>query len=206
MGDHHCGQAEPLVQLAVRPAQAVAGDRVQGAEGFVHQHDARAGGQGAGHAHPLPLAAGQGRRRAPGIGTGQADEIQQLQRPRLDVGPAPAQQRRRDADVLGHGQVWEQSNALEHIADAAAQLRGGKIAGGGAFDHHPAAVGLGEAVDHLQRGGLARARRADQSQEGALGHAQADAIDGFAAAAVEGLADVLKLDDPPGHGAQLVVR
>ncbi len=155
VGDHHRGQAEPLVQRAVGPSEAIASDRVQSPEGLVHQDDPGPRGQGAGDPDPLPLTAGKRGRRARPVAARQADQIEQLQRPGLGVGAAPAEQGGGDGDVLGDAQVREEADALEHVADAAAQLGRRQVGRRPPLDQHPAAIGLDQAVDHLQGSGLA---------------------------------------------------
>ena len=54
------------MQGAVVGAQCATGEWVEGAEGLVHQHQRRFGGQGAGHANALALAAGERGWRAGG--------------------------------------------------------------------------------------------------------------------------------------------
>ena len=49
------------------------------------------------------------------------DQLDQLVDPARDGGGVLAEQAGRDPDVLGHRHVREQADALEHVADAAAQ-------------------------------------------------------------------------------------
>ena len=80
-------QAQELV------LQALAVDRVDGAEGLVHEHQRRVGGQRARHADALALAAGElGGVAVAHLGRVEADELEQL----VDAGadalacPSPA--------------------------------------------------------------------------------------------------------------------
>ena len=122
VGDHHAGQAELVVQPPVILAERVAGQRIERAERLVHQHDARLGRDGAGDADALAFAAGKlgGKTVAMllAIETHQIEQrVDALGHPRL----VPAEQLRRDRDVFRDRHVREQADALEHIADAAAQ-------------------------------------------------------------------------------------
>ena len=203
MGDHDGGQAQPVVQGAVGVAELQPGDRVQGAEGLVHQHDRRPRRQGPGQPHPLLLPARQRGRRAGGEGPRQGHEVEQFVDPGGDIRLRPAQQPRADGDVLGHGHVREQADALEHIADAPAQQRSGLAAHGTALEPHLSLIRFDQAVDGLERGGLARSGGADQGGEGSGGEGEADAAQGEGSPAVEGLADVIQLDQRRGHDRTL---
>ena len=59
MGDEDDGLADLGLEAEELVLQALAGDRVDGAERLVHEHQRRVGGQGAGHADALALAAGE---------------------------------------------------------------------------------------------------------------------------------------------------
>ena len=102
-------------------------DRVDRAERLVHQHQRRIGGQGPGDADPLALAAGElardsARDSAPGSRPTRSSSSSGASALRADV---PAEQARHDRHVVADGQVREQADLLDHVADAAAQLRSG---------------------------------------------------------------------------------
>ena len=105
-------------------------DRVDGAVRLVHQQDRRVGGERPGHAGTLLLAAGQ----RGGISVEQveveADERDQLVAAGVDAVLVPAEQFGYDADVAPHGAVREQTDLLDHVADAPAQLVGRERASG----------------------------------------------------------------------------
>ena len=77
----------------------------------------------------------------------------------------PAEQPRHGRDVLADGHVREEADLLDHVADAAPQLDDGEVAHAAPVDPDVAGVERDQAVDHLQRGRLAAARRADEHAE-----------------------------------------
>ena len=123
VGDEDDGLADLLLEPQELVLQALAVDRVDGAEGLVHEHQRRIGRQGAGHAHPLPLAAGQlaGIARA-GLRRVEAHQLEQLVHARRDALLRPAQQVRDGGDVVGRGEVGEEADLLDRVADLAAQV------------------------------------------------------------------------------------
>ena len=57
VGDEDDGFLQAILQGAKFALQFIASDRIESAEGLVHQQNRRIGGKGAGHADPLALAA-----------------------------------------------------------------------------------------------------------------------------------------------------
>src|SRR5581483_7766637 len=115
--------------------------------------------------------------------------------------PVPAHQPRHRRDVVGDAEVGEQPHLLDHVADRAAQLVDVVGAGVAAVEQDGPAAGLDEAVDHLQRGGLAASRGPDQDHDLAVGDLQGEVPDGVGAVAVV-LADVVEDD----HAAATTTR
>jgi hypothetical protein len=109
----------------------------------------RTGGQLVGVAPPV----------LPGI---EADQLQQLVDPAPDALPVPPEQPGDGGHVVGHGQVREQADVLDDVADAPAQLDGVGRRDIVALQEDAPARRFDQAVDHLQRGGLPAPRRADQ--------------------------------------------
>ena len=177
VGDHDGGEAEPLVQRAIGAAQFVPCDRVERSERLVHQHQRRSGCQRPRKADPLRLASGQGLRRPPGEIAGEADEVEQLAYPRLPLFRARPEQAGHDRDIFRHAHVRKQPDALEDVADPAAQLEGGHRADVAALQQDPAAVDLAQPVDRLEEGRLARAGPSDEDEKGSPGDRQADAVE-----------------------------
>ena len=95
----------------------------------------------------------------------QTHEREQLRDARGDVAFVPAEQPRRDADVLRHRHMRKQADALKDVADSPPQLIRRPRARRLTIDEHLARVRLEQAVDHLERRRLARARLADDRDE-----------------------------------------
>ena len=123
MGDQHDGLAELALQAQELVLQPDPHDRVDGAEGLVHQQHRRVGGQRAGDADALALTAGELVRVAVGVLRGvEPDQLQQLERPRPRGGLRLAVQQRHRHHVGDDLLVREQPDLLDDVADAAAQL------------------------------------------------------------------------------------
>ncbi len=115
--------ADLLLQPEELVLEPLAADGVDRAERLVHEHDRRVGRQRARHADALTLAAGELARIAPAVGRRlEADEVEQLIDPASDAIGGPAQQARDDANVLADGEVREEPDLLDDIADAPPQL------------------------------------------------------------------------------------
>jgi hypothetical protein len=90
--------------------------------------------------------------------------------------------------------VREQADLLEAVSDVPAQLGPGELRRVASADQHAPGRRLDQAVDHLQRRGLAAARAAEQDQHLALGHLERQAVDG--SGAVVALGEALQADQP----------
>ena len=194
-----------LMQRAVVVAERIAGEGIERAERLVHQHDPRSCRQRPGDADALALAARQFMRKAVAmLGAVEPHQIEQLIHPRGNLRRRRAQQFWRDPDIVGDAHMREQSAALEHIADAAAQSNRIDRAHVLALDRDAAAVGVDQPVRQPQQRGLAGAGAADDGEEFALGDIERDVVHGQntfrAAAAVEALADMRKGDQGRGGG------
>ncbi len=178
VGDEHDGLADLRLQLQELVLQPVADDRVDRPERFVHQHDRRVGRERAGDTDPLLLASGQllGVARAVGLRF-QADEVQQLVDACPDPLLVPAQSARDERDVGRDGQVGEEADLLDDIADVAAQLVGVDVGDVPAVEDDPAGRGLDQPVDHPHRRRLAASRRTHQHDDLALGDLQRELLD-----------------------------
>ena len=99
------------------------------------------------------------------LGAVEADQVDQLVDPARDGGRVLAEQAGGDPDVLGHRHVRKQADALEDVADAAAQhdrIDGPDVL---AVDPDRAFARVDQPVDQPQQRGLAGAGRADDGQE-----------------------------------------
>ena len=119
-----------------------AGDRVERAEGLVHQQNGRIGSECAGYADALALAAGKFVRAAGGefvrIETDEGEEFFDALR---NASRIPFFQFGNQSDILCDGEVGEQSAFLNDVPDAAAQANGIPLGGGAALDEHLAGLG-----------------------------------------------------------------
>ena len=136
---------------------------VHGAEGLVHEQHGRIRREAPGHADALLLSAGELARETVSVDRRvQADEVEQFVHAVGDAPAVPREQARHQADVLGDGQVGHHAAALHDVADLTAQPGGVTACDVFPADQDPPGGGLDEAVDHLQRGGLAAAGRTDE--------------------------------------------
>ena len=148
MTDENDGLVQLLLDIFDFVLKGLPGHGVQGAEGLIHQHDGRGGRQGPQHADALLLAAGEFGGILVGIGL----HVYHFQKALHDL-LAPLlvifQQFRHNADVLGHGHIWKQTDLLDDVADVPPQLHlvlGLDIL---AVDGDGAGVDVDEAVDGL---------------------------------------------------------
>ena len=125
-------------------------NRVNRAEGFVHQQHRGVGGERPGHADPLLLPAGQLVGVTAGQVVVQADQAHELPGPVPGPGLLPAEQQRDGADVVLDGLVREQARLLDDVADAAPQRGRVRLLDVLAVQQDPAAGGVDQAVDHAQ--------------------------------------------------------
>ena len=175
MGNHDGRQPQLPADLQELVPQLVARHRVEGAERFVQQHHLGPRGQCAGKADALLLTARKLPRHPPAVLVRrQVDQPQQFIDPLLDALGRPVEQPRDHGDVLGHGHVREQAAPLKDVADAAPQLDGVHGADVPPVHLDSPRGRLDQPIDHLQRGGLAAARPAQQHEHLPGGDPQAD--------------------------------
>ena len=115
--------ASSLLEAQELVLEALADDRVDGAEGLVHEHQRRVRGEGPRHADALALAT----RELAGIavavpGRIEADQGQQLVDAVTNSAAFPAQQARDDRHVVADRQVRQQAHLLDDVADPPPQL------------------------------------------------------------------------------------
>ena len=203
VGDEDRGEDQAPTQVVERALQPVPGQGVEGPEGLVEEHHAGRGGQGPGHADPLLLAAGESGGEAPGEGGVELDEGEQLRDASDPAVARPSQEAQRHRDVLGHGHVGEQADALEDVADRPPERVELDRGGVAPLDDHPPGVRLHEAVDHLERRRLPRAGVADEGQHLPRVHLERDVGDGERLPVAPREAGDL---DHPGHSATRSLR
>ena len=178
MGDEEDGLADLRLQAQELVLQALATDRVDRAEGLVHQHHQRVRGKGTGDADPLLLAARELRRVALAELGVETDQLDQLGGPRPRPLLLPAEQLRHGADVLGDRAVGEEADLLDHVTDLAPQLGGVAAAYRLAANQDVALCDLDHAVDHPHRRRLAAAGRPDQDADLTGGDLEREVLDG----------------------------
>src|SRR3954470_23042790 len=169
VGDEDDGLAQPAEDRQELALQPLAHDRIDGAEGLVHQHHGGIGRKRARDADPLPLASRKLAREAPQeLPRLEPDERQHLLDARRDPRLLPAEQGRHRRDVLGDAHVREKPDLLDDVADGAAQAH--RVSAGNvlAGDEDTAGGRLDQAVDHAHGGGLAATGGPDQDADRAL--------------------------------------
>lgn len=138
-------------------------DRVDGAEGLVHQHHRWIRSQRPRYADALLLPTGQ----LTGVALEklrriQRDHFQQLGGAFTAFALVPAQQIGHDADVFLDGHVREQADLLDHIADGAFERNAVQFGRVATIDSDGAGRRRDQSVDHFQRRGFATTRGPEQ--------------------------------------------
>ena len=163
--DHHRGGTDLALDLAQLELHLLAQLGVEVRQRLVEQEHRRLDHQRARQRHALPLAARELARIARGMGL-EVHQRQRLLHALTALGLRHLAHLEAEAHVVGHRHVRKQRIALEHDAQAARVGLGMRDVLARELD---AAAGHGlEARDHLQRGGLAAARGAEQRDELAL--------------------------------------
>ena len=163
---------------------------------LVRDDDPRVVDEGPGDRRPLLLAARELVRQLLRL-PGQPDERDDALHRRPDLAPRRTGDLERERDVLVHGLARQQLEVLEHDPDLAPDLRHLAATDPGeveAVDHHVAACRELIADEQLHQRRLARARRADEEHEVALGDDEIDVLEGLVAVRIA-LRDVVQHDD-----------
>ena len=195
VGHHHHRRAG-AVDAVERLHDPDGRGRIEVAGRLVRKQERGVVDEGAGDREPLLLAAGELVGEVLGL-VCEADQAQRVRDLGADLRARSADHLQRVGDVVVDVAVGEQLEVLEDGADAAAQLRDP-----GAAERRdvPAgdqdlALGRLELVDQqLDQGRLAAAGRADEEDELAAIHPQADAVEGDVAARIH-LGRAAQLDD-----------
>lgn len=185
VGDKDRGGAQVLEQCAQPVPEFLANLRIERAEGFVEQQQARAVCQRACQRRALALTATQLRGQLARTAA-EADLFQQLVAAPGTFAPVHAKDPQRELDVLGHGHVFEQGVVLENETQVTPLRR--LLGHIDPVDLHLAAVAGRQAGNNAQDGALAAAARAQQGDEFAIGHLEGHLLDHRAA--TETLADL----------------
>lgn len=180
--------------------QALAGDRIGGAERLIHQHHGRIGGERACNTHPLLLSAAELFGVSMGKYAGvELHGVQQFVHPRGCLLLGPPQQARNDGDVLGNRHVGEQADLLNDVADVTPELVRIQRQHISTIDGDRTRARLDDPVDHLHRGGFTAPRRADEHDQFAGFDGHREVVDGGHSLARVLLGHVVERDaDPAG--------
>src|SRR5690606_22475892 len=204
VGDHDDGLAVFAVEHLQQAEDLVGGLAVEVAGGLVADQQGGVGDQGAGDRHALLLAAGELAGLVPGA-LGQTDQAQRHLGAPGPLGAAHLAQQQRQLDVLLRAQHRQQVVELEDEADVlgapARQFAGLELVDALAVDADAAGGGRVQAADQVQQGGLARARRAHQGDEGTALDLEVDAVQHFHLLLAAGvvLGELPDLDQGLGH-------
>ena len=177
VGHEDGGQRELLANAQERLLQPLAGDRIEGPEGFIQKHHTGLGGQGARHPDPLLLSPRQLAGPAVAQRGSELHEVEQLLHPFRDPFGRPAEQSRRHGHVLADRHVGKQADPLKDVPDPPSQLVRRQLGGVDAVEPHRAGRRLDQPVDHLEGRRLPGARAAEQDHQLAGPHAQAEVVD-----------------------------
>src|SRR3989338_4350841 len=149
-------------------------------------------------AHALARAAGKPPRVARAPGEVEPDKLQELPHARVNPRGRPALDCGHESDVALNGEVREQADLLDDVADVAAQADGAPVAGGAALDPHLARGGLEQPVHELERGGFARAAAAEEDQRFAAADVERQVAHEHAPG-IQRVEDVAQLNDGVAH-------
>jgi hypothetical protein len=176
VGDKH----HRLAHLLLKPQELVLEprpvDRVDRPEWLVHQHQRRVRGKPPGHANALSLTAGQLSRITLGDLCVQPDQLDQLFDPRLDSRLIPIEEMGNGGDVLLDGQVREEADLLDHVADLAPELVRLAFEDTSSPEQDLARGQRNHAVDEPHGSRLARARRTNKHTDLAGSDAEAQVL------------------------------
>uniref|UniRef100_A0A1I7Y9Y7 RNA polymerase beta subunit n=1 Tax=Steinernema glaseri TaxID=37863 RepID=A0A1I7Y9Y7_9BILA len=173
VGDQH---ADALGLEVVDDLLDVAhGDRVDTGERFVEQDELGRGGQCPGNLHPAPLTTGQAHAQV----VADVADVKFLQQAFKLLAATIAVEFLAGLedrhDVVGHRQLAKDRGFLRQVADAGTcATMHGLVADVQVVDQHAALVGLYQADDHVEAGGLAGAVGAEQADDLAAVDGQAD--------------------------------
>jgi len=130
VGDEDNGFAEAVGEGAEFTLELGAGDRVERAEGLVHEQNGRIGGEGARDTDALALAAGEfagpTMREFARI---EADKLEHFLDPSGGAGGVPVFQSGDEGDIFCDSEMGEEAGVLNDVTHAAAEAYG--VPGGG---------------------------------------------------------------------------
>ncbi len=175
------GGAQPVLQPGDLAAHLHPQLGVEVGQRLVHQERLGIAHDRAAHRDPLTLTAGQLRGLAVQK-VGQVKDFRGLLDLLGDLGLLHLRQRQREGDVLPHGHVRVERVGLEHHRDVA--VLGRLLVHPLAADAQLARRDILQPGNHVQRGGLSAAGRADQDDELAVGDGERQVLHGRRAVGV----------------------
>src|SRR5215471_19031006 len=193
VSDEDNGLFQALLQGLKLALQLRACDRIESAEGFVHQENGGIGGEGAGYADALALSAGKLAGIAGGELAVESDELHQFFDSLADAGLRPGFDLGHHTDIALHGEVGEEADFLNGVADAAAQADRVPLARGFSLDPDFAAGGNQKMIDELEGGGFAGAAFAQQNERFAGADVEIEVVEKYGSA-VEAIGNLAELD------------
>lgn len=208
VGDEDDGLVQGFLQFQQLVLHVRADQRVEGAEGLVHEDDLSVGGQRAGQADTLAHATGKLVRIGLLVAL-QAHRGDPVQGPLVALRPAFAANLQAVGDIVEHALVRQQAETLEHHADLApAELpEGFHVVAQDVLAIHQdlAAGGVDQAVEVAHQGRLAGTRQAHDHEDLASADGQRQVVDADHAAGLRqhfGLAASLADQRQRGIGAR----
>ena len=172
------GFAEPGHKGAKLPLQLEARHWIERAKGLIEQEERWIVGEGARHTDALSLTTGElmrvSRTERHRI---ESDEREQLTNALLGAGARPALQTGHQADVLRHREMREQTDLLDHVADAPAESRVILRRQVVARDPDVPGARCDESIDEPERGRFSSAAATEQDERLAGAHGKRHIID-----------------------------
>ena len=166
VGHAHDGLVQFALDVDELVLEPLPGNRVDGAERFVHQENGRVGREGAGDADALLLPARELSRVAVAVRVRvQGDQVQQFVHALGDALLVPSEHLGDEADVARDGHVRQKTPGLDHVTDLSTQLVAVDLGDVLVAEDQSALRGLDQAVDHLEGRGLAAPGGADEHDD-----------------------------------------
>ena len=151
VGHDHDGLPEILLQLLEFALDFGTGERIERAEGLVHQQNGRIGSERPGDPDALSLSAGKFVGIAARIFVGLSPtSASKCRNARTNALFRPTFQTRQQRNIFFDGVVREEADVLNHVPDLAAQGDRVPVQRGAAVDAHFAARWFQHAIDELQ--------------------------------------------------------
>ena len=165
VGDEYDSLAETAGESAEFALELGARDRIESAEGLVHQKNGGIGGESTRDADALTLAAGKFTGAAMGkLARIEADEAEHFLDAGSDTSGVPIFECGDESDVFRDGEMRKEAGVLNDVSEMAAQANGVPFGGGAAFNEHLPCRREKEPIDKLEKGGFATTAAAEEDQ------------------------------------------